>query len=120
MIGQELRARVIAFNKQIKADREIVEVVTAAGVTIEAKPAAPPNRPGYKWIPKQLTASGSIMWVESEYDSTIPGTKEMPIPYIEGLTVCPNYYYVLDSVRKVWMGKITVSPAWGSENFVEC
>ena len=59
------------------------------------------------------------MWVESEYASTMPGTKETPIPYASGLTAYPNYYYVLDGVRKVWTGEATVSPAWDDERFTE-
>ena len=101
------------------ADREMCRIVSAAGITIDPQPTAPPNRPGYSWIPKQLTAGGTIMWTESEYDSTMPGTAETPIPYATGLTVYPNYYYTLDGVRKVWMGEETVSPAWDDEDFVE-
>lgn len=108
--------QIIAYAK---ADRATCETVAAAGITVEDKPASPPSRPGYKWIPKQLTAGGSIMWMESEYDSTMPGTKETPIAYADGLTVYPNYYYTLDGVRKVWMGAVTTGPEWDDENFVE-
>lgn len=102
-----------------KADRETCRVVSAAGITVDPEPIAPPSRPGYSWIPKQLTAGGSIMWMESEYDSTMPGTAETPIPYATGLTVYPNYHYVLDGTRKVWMGEEAVNPSWDNENFVE-
>ena len=107
---------IIAFAK---AGRETCRVVSAAGITIDPEPSTPPSRPGYSWIPKQISAGGAIMWVESEYDSTMPGTKETPIPYTSGLTVYPNYYYVLDGVRKVWTGEATVSPAWDDERFTE-
>lgn len=102
-----------------KADRKMCRVVSAAGITIDPEPSAPPSRPGYSWIPKQISAGGAIMWVESGYDSTMPGTKETPIPYTSGLTAYPNYYYVLDGVRKVWTGEVTVSPAWDDERFAE-
>lgn len=102
-----------------KADRKMCRVVSAAGITIDPEPSSPPSRPGYSWIPKQISAGGAIMWVESEYDSTMPGTKETPIPYVAGLTAYPNYYYVLDGVRKVWTGEATVSPAWDDERFAE-
>lgn len=119
MKNAELRERVIAFNKRVKANREIVETLEAAGITVEAKPSAPPNRPGYSWIPQQLTVGGSIMWVESDYDSTAPGTAENPIEYTDGLTVYPNYYYTLDGVRKVWMGADHAQPEWENADFVK-
>lgn len=102
-----------------KADRETCRIVSAAGITVDPEPSAPPSRPGYTWIPRQLSAGCSIMWVESEYQPTMPGTAETPIPYTAGLTVYPNYYYILGGVRKVWMGEITASPAWDDERFAE-
>lgn len=102
-----------------KADRKMCRVVSAAGITIDPEPSAPPSRPGYSWIPRQLSAGGSIMWVESEYQPTMPGTAETPISYITGLTVYPNYYYTLDGVRKVWTGDETTAPAWDDERFAE-
>lgn len=102
-----------------KADRETCRIVSQAGITIDTKPAAPPSRPGYSWVPKQLSAGGTIMWVESDYNPAMPGTKETPIPYVAGLTVYPNYYYTLNGVRKVWTGDEAVSPAWDNERFAE-
>lgn len=103
-----------------KADRETCRIVSAAGITIDPEPSAPPSRPGYRWVPKQLTAGGSIAWTESEYDSAMPGTRESPIPYAADLTVYPNYYYVLDGVRKVWTGfDAADSPAWDDIRFAE-
>ena len=48
---------IIAFAK---ADRETCRVVSAAGITIDPEPSAPPSRPGYNWIPKQISAGGAI------------------------------------------------------------
>ncbi len=109
--------KIIAYAK---ADRETCRVISAAGITVDPKPSSPPNRPGYRWVPKQLTAGGSIAWTESDYDSAMPGTKESPIPYAADLTVYPNYYYVLDGVRKVWTGfDAADSPAWDDIRFAE-
>lgn len=102
-----------------KADREMCRIVSAAGITIDQEPSAPPSRPGYSWIPKQNSAGGAIMWVESEYDSTMPGTKETPIPYELGLEVYPNYFYVLGGVKKVWTGDQGPAPEWEDDRFTE-
>lgn len=102
-----------------KADRAVCKTVAAAGITVDPEPTAPPDRPGLKWIPTQSQAGGPISWVESEYDPDLPGTKETPIPFEEGMTVYPNYYYTLDGVRKVWTGEVTVGPDWTDDRFVE-
>lgn len=102
-----------------KADRAVCKTVAAAGITVEAEPSAPPDRPGLTWIPTQAVAGGPITWVESEYDPDLPGTKETPLEYKPGLTAYPNYYYTLDGVRKVWTGEVTENPDWADERFVE-
>lgn len=115
----ELRERVIAYNRQVAADREVVAIVQAAGITIDTKPDTPPARTGLNWIPYQAKAGGSISWTESEYDPTLPGTAETPIPFEDGLTVYPNYYYTRDGMRKVWIGAESAAPEWDDDNFVE-
>lgn len=105
--------------EKAKADRATCKIVSAAGITIKPEPVAPPNRPGYTWIPYQAKARGPIAWVESEYDATMPGTTENPIPYELGLEVNPNYFYVLDSVKKVWTGDQVPAPEWEDDRFAE-
>lgn len=102
-----------------KADRATCKVVAAAGITIDPEPMHPPDRPGLTWIPTQAVAGGPIAWVESEYDPSLPGTTENPIPFVEGLTVYPNYYYTLGGVRKVWFAEDPAVPQWDDDNFVE-
>lgn len=102
-----------------KADRAVCRTVAAVGITLEAEPSAPPDRPGLNWVPHQLTAGGPITWVESEYDPTLPGTRVTPIVFKPRATVYPNYYYTLDGVRKVWTGEIVSSPSWKDSRFVE-
>lgn len=119
-MNEELRKRVIAYNVQVTAQREAYEVVKQLGITIASKPSAPPDRPGLTWIPYQAQAGGPISWVESEYDPTLPGTVENPIKFTKELTVYPNYYYILDGVRKVWMATESyIDPDWEDERFVE-
>lgn len=119
MKDQELRARVIAYNKAVAAQRKVCEIVTACGITIDPEPEHPPDRPGLTWVPTQAIAGGPITWVESEYDPTLPGTAETPLEFKPGATVYPNYYYTLGGVRKVWTGEITTGPEWEDERFVE-
>lgn len=119
MKDQVLRQRVIEYNKRVAADREVVAIVQAAGITIESRPDAPPDRPRLTWIPYQAKAGGPITWTESEYDPALPGTAETPLEYKPGATVYPNYYYTLDGVRKVWTGEVADAPSWGDERFVE-
>lgn len=101
-----------------KADRATCKTVAACGITIDPEPQHPPDRPGLTWIPTQATAGGPITWTESEYDPTLPGTKETPLEFKAGATVYPNYYYTRDGVRKVWTGEITEGPEWDDERFV--
>lgn len=102
-----------------KADRAVCRTVAAAGITVEAEPSAPPDRPGLTWVPHQAVAGGPITWLESEYDPSLPGTKETPIAFKPGATVYPNYYYTLDGARKVWTGEIVTGPEWEDSRFVE-
>lgn len=102
-----------------KADRAMCKTVEAVGITVDPEPTVPPDRPGLKWIPTQAVAGGPISWVESEYDPDLPGTKETPIPFEEGMMVYPNYYYTQDGVRKVWMGADPATPTWDNDGFVE-
>lgn len=118
-MNEDLRKRVIAYNVQVAAQREVYDVVQQLGITIDTRPSAPPDRPGLTWVPHQAVAGGNISWVESEYDPTLPGTKETPLEYKPGATVYPNYYYALDGVRKVWTGEVTTGPAWEDSQFVE-
>lgn len=119
-MNEELRKRIIAYNIQVAAQREVYDVVKQLGITIDAKPSTPPDRPGLTWIPYQGKACGPISWVESEYDPLLPGTKETPIEYTEGLTAYPNYYYIFDCVRKVWMdAESCVNPSWEDDRFIE-
>lgn len=104
---------------RVKADRATCKVVAAAGITIDPEPDRPPNRPGLIWIPVQAVAGGPITWVESEYDPNLPGTAENPITYKPGLTAYPNYYYINNGVRKVWVGDAADNPAWEDERFAE-
>lgn len=112
-----LRAEEIV--ERVKADRATCKIVAEAGITIEAEPESPPNRPGMKWIPHQAKAGGAITWIESEYDATLPGTSENPIAFEAGMTVYPNYFYTLGGVRKVWAGVAEAEPDWDDERFEE-
>lgn len=119
MKNQELRERVLAYNREVAKAREVAEIVDAVGLTIDARPQSPPSRPGHAWQPYLSTTSKLISWVESDYDATLAGTAENPIPYAEGLSPLPNYYYTCDGVRKVWTGEAGQNPAWDDDNFVE-
>lgn len=103
--------------KMAQADRDVCKVVTAAGITINPEPEAPPNRPGLRWIPHQAVAGGPIAWVESEYDPSMLGTTETPIRYEPGVTLWPNYFYILDGAKKVWTGEQCIGAAWDDERF---
>lgn len=105
--------------EKVRADRATCKIVAAAGITVNPEPDAPPNRPGLRWIPYQAKAGGSITWIESEYDATLPGTKETPIAFEAGMTVYPNYFYTLDGVRKVWAGVAEAAPEWTDGRFEE-
>lgn len=105
--------------EKVKADRETCRIVAEAGITVKPEPDAPPNRPGLKWIPHQTRAGGAITWIESDYDATLPGTRENPIAFEPGMKVFPNYFYTLGGVRKTWAGVAEAVLEWTDERFEE-
>lgn len=118
---EELQEAQRQYERERYSDmKDKMDIIKEVGITIEEKPLELPSRPGYIWIPRQKVAGGAITWTESSYDSTMPGTKETPIAFVENLTVLPNYYYILNGVRKLWAGnEATYNPSWDDENFIE-
>lgn len=94
------RERLDAIKTVIKADKETVAVVEEVGITIQPKPVDLPSRPGYKWVPTQTTAKGSITWIE-EVDPDAEGTADKPITFVSGMKVYANYYYTNGVTRFV-------------------
>ena len=94
------RARVDALKQGIANLKSVSDTIAECGITIEDKPAEMPSRPGYKWVPHQSVAGGSIAWIETESDDKT-GTAEQPIPFISGMAVYPNYYYTDGTTRYV-------------------
>lgn len=92
--------RLEAIKTAIRADKQTVAVVEEVGITIQPKPEDLPTRPGYKWVPTQTTAKGSITWVEEE-DPNAEGTADKPITFVSGMKVYANYYYTNGTTRFV-------------------
>ena len=92
------RERLEAIKTAIRADKTTIAIVKEVGITIEDKPSIVTPRPGYKWVPTQTTAKGSITWVE-EADPNAEGTADKPITFKVGIEVYPNYYYT-DGVKR--------------------
>ena len=90
--------------KKLKEDIDQLKIVSdtiaECGITIEDKPAEMPSRPGFKWIPHQAVAGGSIAWVEAESEDK-SGTADEPIAFVPGMSVYPNYYYTDGEKRYV-------------------
>lgn len=99
-MDSELRERIDNLKDNIAALKNTSDIIAEAGITIEDKPAEMPSRPGYKWVPHQAVAGGSIAWIEAESDDKT-GTAEQPIPFISGMAVYPNYYYTDGTTRYV-------------------
>ena len=95
-----IRARVDALKANIANLKTVSDTIAECGITIEDKPAEMPSRPGYKWIPHQAVAGGSIAWVEAESEDK-SGTADMPITFVSGMAVYPNYYYTDGEKRYV-------------------
>ncbi len=96
----ETRQRVDALKANISALKTVSDVIAEAGITIEDKPTDMPSRPGYKWIPHQAVAGGSIAWIEAESEDK-SGTADMPITFVPGMAVYPNYFYTDGTKRYV-------------------
>lgn len=97
-MNSEQTARLEAIKEVIRADKMTIAIVEEVGITIEEKPSIVTPRPGYKWVPTQTTAKGSITWVE-EADPNASGTAGKPITFKVGMEVYPNYYYT-DGVKR--------------------
>lgn len=100
MMDSKTRERVDTLKQGIASIKTVVDTVAEAGITVEAKPADMPSRPGYKWAPYQATAGGSITWIEAESEDKT-GTAEQPIVFVAGMAVWPNYYYTDGTKRYV-------------------
>ena len=96
----ETRQRVDALKANISALKTVSDVIAEVGITIEDKPTDMPSRPGYKWVPHQAVAGGSIAWIETESDDKT-GTADEPILFVSGMAVYPNYYYTDGTTRYV-------------------
>lgn len=94
------RERLEAIKTVIKADKTTIAIVKEVGITIEEKPSIITPRPGYKWVPTQMTAKGPITWIE-KVDPNAEGTADKPITFIAGMTVYENYYYTDGQKRYV-------------------
>lgn len=92
------RERLEAIKTAIRADKTTIAIVEEVGITIEEKPSIVTPRPGYKWVPTQTTAKGSITWIE-EVDPNAEGTSDKPITFKAGMEVYTNYYYT-DGVKR--------------------
>lgn len=96
----EQEIRLEAIKEAIRNHKNTAEIIAECGITIEEKPSILPDRPGYKWVPTQATAKGSITWVEVE-DPNAEGTAENPIVFVSGMAVYANYYYTDGTTRYV-------------------
>ena len=94
------RARVDALKQGIASLKSVSDTIAECGITIEDKPAEMPSRPGYKWVPHQAVAGGSIAWIEAESEDK-SGTADQPITFVSGMSVHPNYFYTDGEKRYV-------------------
>lgn len=97
-MNSEQEKRLDAIKMAIRADKKVVDVIEEVGISIADKPSEMPSRPGYKWIPHQTKAGGSITWIE-EVDPDAEGTADKPITFNPGMDVYENYYYT-DGVKR--------------------
>lgn len=109
----------MSLIEQVRRDHDLAQVIAQAGITVEPKPLDLPQRPGYVWSPIQTAAGGTVTWALSrEYNPDLPGTRETPIPFDDGMTVLQNYHYIRDGVMKLWFGQQNQQPGWENENFL--
>lgn len=99
-MDSKTRERVDALKEGIASLKNVSETIAEVGITIEEKPSEMPSRPGYKWIPHQAVAGGSIAWVEAESEDK-NGTADMPITFVPDMAVYPNYFYTDGEKRYV-------------------
>ena len=99
-MDNEIRARVDTLKSSIAALKNVSDIITEVGIVIEEKPTAMPSRPGYKWAPYQAVGGGAITWIEEESEDKT-GTADLPIMFVPGMEVYPNYYYTDGTTRYV-------------------
>lgn len=117
-MNSEQTARFEAIKTAIRADKTTIAIVEEVGITIEEKPSIVTPRPGYKWVPTQTTAKGSITWVE-EADPNAEGTSDKPITFVAGMAVYENYYYTDGQRRYVCIKAGNPSELTEGEYFTE-
>lgn len=99
-MDSKTRERVDALKQGIANLKTASDTIAEVGITIEDKPAEMPSRPGYKWVPHQSVAGGSIAWIEAESEDK-SGTADEPITFVSGMAVYPNYFYTDGEKRYV-------------------
>lgn len=89
-------------------------VAKAGGISVTVEQS---DKLGFNW---NVYAVNNIV-VRKEYveQEVKVGTADSPIIWKDGMTAYPNFYYVKDSVRKVWTGENSEMPSWDDERFVE-
>lgn len=80
----EIAAETIVLDDAKKLSLMLAEIPT------EVRPSAAPKL-GYKWVPVYSGAAG-FAW-EMQPDPNAYGTKERPLYWTDGMTVCTGYYY---------------------------
>lgn len=83
------------------------------GITIAPKPVHLPTKPGYEWRAVQTAAGGSITWdLTTEYNPNLPGTRENPIAFEDGMALRQNYFYAKGGGVKLWFGGQEATSDW--------
>lgn len=104
------RAR--AFRTEVLDKCDLIDAAGGIRTTKEQS-----DKVGYDWIHYYV----NDVLVRSDYvEQEVPiGTRDNPFPFTEELRMIQNAWYVLDGVKKVWMGEAGVTTMWDNENLVE-
>lgn len=112
---EELRQRVLEYNRSVKRAREIEAIVNDAGGL--KRTIIQSDKLGFDW---KRTYVNDIL-VKSEYiaQDNPQGTESTPIAWEEGMELYQNFFYIHENVRKVWMGQNGVIASWNDESWAE-
>ncbi len=113
---EELRERVLAFNRERAEHREIVAMVNEAG-GIRKSEAEQSDKLGYDW--RRTYVGETLVYTEYIPQENPSGTADNPIPWDEKTLLYPNFFYTHDGVRKVWTGEAGVTALWDDDRWEE-
>ncbi len=110
---EELRTRILSYNRKLADNQAIVDMVNEAGGIKVTRSQS--DKLGYDWA--NYYVNDILVRQVYEEQATPAGTAENPIVYSPTLPLIPNAFYTYEGVRKVWMGEAGAVAGWDDDGW---